>query len=351
MVVGAAMTETFLLLSLLFVLANAFFVASEFAIVKIRPTRLRALAGTGHRRARMALGLTQELDAYLSANQLGITLSSLALGWLGEPAFAGLIEPALVGLGVLAAPTAHTIAIVAAFLVITALHVVVGELAPKSLAIQQTERVALWTALPLRMFYLAMYPLIWLLNSASWAVLRLFRLHRVREIEPLHSPDELRLILQHVELPPSTRRLIDRMFDYTYHPARHVMRPRDQVCCLDVSRPVADNLRAALDNGFSRYPLVDADDRVLGYIHLKDVMAAIASGRIPDDLRRIARQPLFFPADTLLERVRLALQRRRVHLAIITGAHGEFAGIVTLEDLLEDVVGDIDDEQDEPAPA
>ncbi len=177
-----------LLASVALVLANAFFVASEFATVKIRPSRLEELAAGGHRRAGVALGISRRLDVYLSANQLGITLASLALGWIGEPAFARLLAPLFAVFGSWSVASSHTAAVVASLATITCLHTVLGELVPKSLAIQRTEPVALWTATPLRIFYWTMLPVIWTLNAASRLVLRIFGLRRVSEVEMLHSP-------------------------------------------------------------------------------------------------------------------------------------------------------------------
>jgi CBS domain containing-hemolysin-like protein len=330
-----------LVIAMLLVTANGFFVAAEFAIVKMRPTRLVELASRGHRRARMALEISRHLDAYLSANQLGITLASLALGWIGESAFARLLEP-LIG------PTAavHPIAVALSFAVITFLHTVVGELAPKSLAIQRTEPVALWTAIPLRVFYVVAFPVIWLLNSASALILRIVGLYRATEAEMVHSPDELRMIVQHVTIDPGARRLIDRVFDYAHHLARHAMTLRPDVTVLSVRRTFDENLATVVAAQYTRYPLLGARDEVLGYIHIKDLFMALAAGHKPD-LRRLARTAILFPEDMPLEKIRREIQRRGVHLVVVTGEGGGFTGILTLEDLVEEVLGEIRDEQDE----
>jgi CBS domain containing-hemolysin-like protein len=336
-----------LLITILLLLANAFFVASEFAIVKIRPTRVEELIGKGMRGSRTLQGITQRLDAYLSANQLGITLCSLAIGWLGEPAVAALIRPLVEPLGDWASGTSHAIAIGLAFAVITFMHTVVGELMPKSLAIQRTDPVALWTAAPLRAFYILAFPLIWTLNATSNLALRLFGLRPVSEAELLHSPEELRLVLQHVKLDPGARRLIDRVFDYTQRVARHVMTLRKDVVVLIAGRTFEENLAIALANQYTRYPLVDpATDRVLGYVNIKDVFAALASGRRPSRMRDLVREPIYASEETRLEWLRREFQRRRVHIAVVLGPGRTFSGIVTLEDLLEEFVGEIQDEQD-----
>jgi len=335
-----------LLLTVVMVLANAFFVASEFAFVKIRPTRLQQLAREGRVRARLLLGITGQLPAYLSASQLGITLASLSLGWLGEPAFAALIRPHLAGVAA-SETTVHALAAALSLTVITFLHTVLGELAPKAIAIQRTESIAMWAAVPFRVFYLVSFPFTWTLKVAAGLVLRMLRLPPASEAEMLHSPDELRLVIQHVQLDPGARRLIDRVFDYTHRVARHVMTLRRDVVTLTAGIPFDDNLRIALANQYTRYPLVEpGTDRVVGYIHLKDIVSALASGKRPGFMRELVREPIYASDDTRLEWLRREFQRRRVHMAIILGPGHTFAGIVTLEDLLEEVVGEIQDEQD-----
>ena len=197
------------------------------------------------------------------------------------------------------------------------------------------------------MFYVLAFPFIWMLKGAASLVLRMLRLPPASEAEMLHSPDELRLVLQHVQLEPGARRLIDRVFDYTHRVARHVMTLRRDVVTLEAGRPFDDNLRIAVANQYTRYPLVEpATDRVVGYVHLKDIVVALASGRRPDRMRDLVREPIYASEDTRLEWLRREFQRRRVHIAIILGSGHSFTGIVTLEDLVEEVVGEIQDEQD-----
>lgn len=340
-------TSVAILLTAGLLLANAFFVASEFAIVKIRPTRVREMAGRGQPGAGVLRGITSRLDAYLSANQLGITLCSLGVGWLGEPAVVHVLDGWLQPLGPWRASTIHAISIGIGFAIITFLHTVIGELAPKSLALQRTETVALWAAYPLRGFFLLAYPLIWTLNSASNLCLRLLGLGRPSEAEFLHSPQELRLVVQHAKLDPGTRGLIDRVFDYTQRVARHTMVERADVVVLDATRSFDDNLKVALANQYTRYPLVNPNtDRVVGYVHLKDIFAAIASGQKPPSMRSLVREPIYCHEETRLEWLRHEMQRRRRHLAIVLGAGHRMRGIVTLEDTLEEFVGEIQDEQD-----
>jgi magnesium and cobalt exporter, CNNM family len=336
-----------LILSAILVLANAFFVASEFAIVKIRPTRVQELVNQGSRRARLLSGILGRLDAYLSVSQLGVTLASLALGWVGEPAVARFLQPHLEPLGAWSGFAAHSLALGVSFTLITFVHVTIGELVPKSFALQLAEPVALWTALPMRAIHFIAFPIVWALKSSSNLFLRLMGLRSASEAEMLHSPDELRLVLQHVRLEPGARRLIDRVFDYTHRVARHVMTLRRDVVVLVAGRPFEDNLKIALANQYTRYPLIEpGTDRVVGYVHLKDIVAALGSGRVPQRMKEIAREPIYCSEETRCEWLRREFQRRRVHIAVVVGERNSFVGIVTLEDLLEEFVGEIQDEQD-----
>jgi len=339
--------STALALAALMVAANAFFVASEFAIVKIRPTLVKELVGRGGRRAWVLSGITRHLDSFLSANQLGITLASLALGWLGEPALASLIQPHVGALGRWTGFAVQSLALGIGFALITFFHAVLGELVPKALALQKTEPVALWAAAPLRVFYFIAFPFIWALTTTANLFLRMLHLRPASGAEMLHSPDELRLVLQHVDLDPGARRLIDRVFDYTHRVARHVMTLRRDVVVLEEGRPFEENLQLAAANQYTRYPLVEpGSGRVIGYVHLKDIVAALASGRAPKRMREIAREPIYCSEETPSEWLRREFQRRRVHMAVVLGTGNAFLGVVTLEDLLEEFVGEIQDEQD-----
>jgi CBS domain containing-hemolysin-like protein len=336
-----------LALTFLLVAANGFFVAAEFAIVKVRPTRLRELVAQDDRREKATLDVVDHLDVYLSACQLGITLASLALGWIGEEAFDGLLAPLLSGLGPWSSTAAHAIAAATSFVIITFLHTVLGELAPKSLAIQKTEAIALWVALPLRVFYIVMFPVIWTLNQASWLALRVLRLHRSTE-EP-SSPEEMRMVLSTVAMDAGTRRVMDRLFDYAHRVMKQVMTLRRDVVALDANAAWADSVAVVVAHQYSRYPLIEkvaGGERLLGYVHLKDIVAALAAPARAGDMRALVREPLRVREETPVEEVRRELQRRRVHMAVVLGARDAFVGIATLEDLLEEFVGEIQDEQD-----
>ena len=338
--------------SALLVLANAFFVASEFAIVKVRRTQLEALAKTSGR-ARTALKIAQNLDAYLSANQLGVTLASLALGWVGERAFADLIELALGKL--LSAAAVHTLASVLAFILITFLHTVLGELAPKSLAIQKPEWTALWSARPLHLFYILFYPLIWVLNTSARLVLRMFGLRAATESAEAHSAAELKLVLAashaHGVLDESTAALMDHALDFRSRPVRTVMTPRPELVTLNIETAIDHALRITAESAYSRFPVISeaqGRDRLLGFVLAKDLFAHVAGVRTVSSLRQLVREPIFIPETMALDRLRRLMQRRRVHVAFVLDEYANFVGMASLEDVMEALVGPIEDEQDEP---
>jgi CBS domain containing-hemolysin-like protein len=236
---------------------------------------------------------------------------------------------------------------------ITALHTILGELAPKSIAIQLTEKVALFTALPLRIFFLLMWPLIWLLNNAANGFLRLFGLHNVREQEVLHTSEELRLLLTKspVALDPSLRSMLVRIFDLRRRTARHVMTLRNDAAMLRSTMTITEAVKIAGEAGYSRYPVLDgASPQVIGYVHLRDLFAVVTGQRRAFRVIELVRQPLFARESTSVERLRLEMQAKQLPLAVITSNSGEFVGIVTIEDLLEEIVGEIRDENDEEIP-
>jgi CBS domain containing-hemolysin-like protein len=344
------MSMLLLSIAFLLVLLNAFFVASEFAIVKIRPTRLEQLVREGSSRAKLALRISRRLDAYLSANQLGITLASLGLGWIGEPALAHLIEPLVAGLGPLAGATAHGIALTMSFIAITALHTILGELAPKSLAIQMTERVTLWTALPLHVFYLVLWPFIRALNGMANALLRAFGLRPARGEDVQHTSEELRMLLStpFVGLDAELRRMLVRIFDFRRRSARHVMVPLGDTVTLRASAPVEEAVEIAGDAGYTRYPVLDdAGRHVVGYVHVRDLFDVLRGARRARLVSELLRRPLVARESASVEGLRRQMQATQVPLAVIVSDGNELAGIVTIEDLLEEIVGEIRDELDE----
>lgn len=342
------------LLALFFVLLNGWFVLAEFALVKVRTTRLRELVQEGKAGAKLALHITGRLDQYLSAIQLGITLASLALGWVGEPALAHLIEPLVARLPG-ATLISHAVAVGIAFGVITFLHVTLGEMAPKTMAILRAERFALWVAVPLHAFFVVSWPLIYVLQGASNAFVRLLGYSPASEGADPYTEEELRMIVaaSHAQgvLDEATRYLLDNVLDYTTRIVREVMTPRRDVFTLDARAPVAEAIATALEREFSRYLLVDSTrDQVLGFVHVKDLVAIATGKRQVASLQEVARPPVFVPEFVPIDRVRRQLQARRTHLAVVVDELGDYVGIVTLEDLLEELVGEIQDETDVELP-
>jgi CBS domain containing-hemolysin-like protein len=344
-----------ILLALFLVLLNGFFVATEFAIVKVRASRIREMAEKGNSNARVASGIISRLDAYLSACQLGITLASLGLGWIGEAAFAHLLEPLLQGLGPWAEAASHAIAITLAFVIITILHIVVGELAPKSLAIRFPVATALITARPMQLFYRMFYPFIWALNSLALGLLKLFGLPIVSESELAHSEEDLRIILADSagRGPKAERRraLMEQALAFAERRVRQIMVPRADVAYLDLTEPLPRILETARREGYTRYPLVREQlDDVVGIIHTRELFGAADELKEPADLERLVRAPVFVPesapADELLSR----FQQRRLHMAIVVDEYGGTSGIATLEDVLEELTGEILDEFDVETP-
>jgi CBS domain containing-hemolysin-like protein len=348
------MTAWYLVLAFLFVLANGFFVAAEFAIVKVRSTQLASLADEGSARAKMARGLTRNLDAYLSATQLGITLASLALGWIGEPAFASLIEPAFERFGVFAPAYAHSIAASVSFVIISVLHIVLGELAPKSVAIQKPVATALWIAHPLHAFYAVTYPAIWLLNGVSRAILRPFGIRPAAEHETAHSAEELLLILASSEkagiLSEENREIIEGVFQFSKRTARQIMVPRTDVHFLSTQRTIEQNLETIWQTRHTRYPLCEGTlDQTIGLIHVKDLLLGQlrGPGRRLEDLKR---DVLFVPENSTVESLLSQFIEKKTHMAVVLDEYGGASGIVSLENITEELFGQIQDEFDRERP-
>lgn len=340
-----------LFLAILLVALNGFFVAAEFALVKVRPTQIEPYAQEGQRRAKIARHMVQHLDAYLSATQLGITLASLALGWIGEPAFAWIIEPVVRPFAGDNPALIHSIALSASFLVITILHIVLGELAPKSVAIRKAEGTTLAVALPLYVFYKVTYPAIWLLNHTANYLLRVVGIAPVSEGEIAHDEEELRLLLasSHASaVSKHTRELLDNIFELKHRVARQIMIPRQDVIYLSTTRTMADNMRTARRSGHTRFPLCDGDlDHVVGLIHIKDLFRR---ERPVSTLREVAREIAFVPETLELDRLLKRMRTERFHLAAVIDEYGGISGVVTLEDVIEEIVGQIQDEFDVENP-
>lgn len=348
------MEAFYLLLAGLFVVANGFFVAAEFAIVKVRSTQLTELAEQGSIRAKMARKLTRHLDAYLSATQLGITLSSLALGWIGEPAFHHLIEPLFHRFAIPEA-AARTISATVAFVIISVLHIVLGELAPKSVAIQKPVHTSLWIAHLLHAFYVVTYPAIFVLNGISRMILRAVGLEPAGEhSEAAHSPEELRLILASSEkagiLSEGKREIIEGVFQFSKRTARQIMVPRTDVAILSTTRSIEENLETIRTTRHTRYPLCEGSlDHTIGLIHVKDLMLAQLRGP-GKALPELKRDVLFVPENSTVDSLLAQFIESKTHMAIVLDEYGGASGIVSLENITEELFGQIQDEFDRERP-
>ncbi len=342
-----------LLAVLVLVLANAFFVAAEFALVGARRTRLDELARGGDAKARLARRAVQSLDRYISATQLGITLASLGLGWIGEPALAHLIEGAFRWLpATLATLATHTVAVAIAFTIITVLHIILGELVPKALALLYPEDVSGWVVLPLMAFAWIMSPAIWVLNGTANWILRLIGIRSPGDHERLHSPEEIRLLVEQSQeagsLEKQDARLLEGVFEFTEKTAEEVMTPRTDMVALESTLSMWEAADIVAEARRSRYPVfTDSLDDIVGVVHTKDILTALR--RMPDsEVKSVMRPPLFVPGTREVEDVLADMKRLKTHLAVVLDEYGGTAGLVTMEDLLEEIVGPIFDEHDQP---
>jgi len=330
------------------IILTAFFVASEFAIVKVRKTRVEAKAAEGNKKAKNSLRVLNNLDYYLSACQLGITITALGLGWLGEPTLVVLLDP-LIGSFNLPSGITHTISFAISFFIITFLHVVLGELAPKTVAIQKAEAITLLLARPLMLYSKLMYPLIWLLNGSANILVRLFGFQTANESEEVHSEDELRHILtqsyQKGEINRSEYTYVDRIFEFDNRTAKEIMIPRTEMAVIDVNHSIKHVLREMKQERYTRYPVVDGDkDQVIGIIHMKEFFYEDVQeqGSLRSFIRPVMKVFENVPIHDLL----VKMQKDRTHMVVLMDEYGGTSGIVTVEDILEEIVGEIRDEFD-----
>lgn len=334
--------------ALLLVVLNGFFVASEFGLVKLRPTRVRAIAKSYGLRGRILAKVHGNLDGYLSACQLGITLASLGLGWIGEPAVARLLEPVFAAMGVVNERVISGVAFLVAFVSISYLHIVVGELAPKSLAIRNPESVAVWTAPPLYGFYWLMYPAIWILNISSNWVLRMARVDAARGHDAHYSVDELKLILRAGRISEKFTgnewRVLAQALDFRDLEVADLLRPFSEAIALHTGKSMEENLDRIVQHRYSRYPVQDESGAVVGVVHLKDVFFSIRKGELPNQITDLMRPVLTvspnMPAPELFRR----FQQGAPHFAVAAFQDDRPLGFVTLDNLLGALVGEIRDE-------
>jgi CBS domain containing-hemolysin-like protein len=340
-----------MLLVMFLVLLNGFFVAAEFALVKVRQSRLQQLENEGNVRAKYALAVTRKLDAYLSATQLGITLASLGLGWAGEPAIAHLIvDPILTMFHLENAVFSKPLSFGISFAVITFLHIVLGELAPKSLAIQKSEQASLWLSAPLLFFYKIFRPAIWLLNGAANRILRWMGVKPTTENEAAHTEEEIRILMDesarsgHID--KDEMKLFDNIFEFSDRLAREVMLPRTDMDCLFMEWSFEENLELVYKTKHTRYPVaVNDKDNIIGFVHITDLLTADPDE--PHELKEFIRPILTVPESMEISKVLKLMQKSHSQLAIIIDEYGGTAGLLTAEDILEEIVGEIHDEFDE----
>jgi CBS domain containing-hemolysin-like protein len=333
------------------VFVNAFFVAAEFAIVTVRRARVDSLVRSGSRRAKLLSAILGDLDAHISAIQLAITAVGLAIGWLGEPAIAANLSDGLRATGVTSETAISTISFLVAFFFITSVVVIAGELAPKFLGLRRTEQVALSSAPMIYGIARATRPLLNFMNASAGLLLRAIGVGKITDAGADVEPEELRLFLSELaklgRLSSSHRKMLENVFEFAEHSARQVMVPRDQIEFLALERPLAENTALVQRSGHTRYPLCKTDlDSVIGMIHIKDFYQRADAIKTSDDLRLIQHDMLFVPESQSIDALQRLFQRRRTHMAIVVDEYGVPTGLVTMEDVLEELVGEIQDEFD-----
>ena len=340
-----------LIFALFLVFLNGFFVAAEFAIVKVRASQIEIKAKTGSNVGQMAKNILQHLDGYLAATQLGITLASLGLGVVGERVLHEVIKSALPDFG---EPLTTTISTVIAFSIITIMHIVFGELAPKSIAIQRPVATTLFIAIPLQVFYVLFRPFIWILNGLAAIILKPFGIDTSAGHESLHSNEELQYLLDQGKesgaLEYNEHELIKNVFDFNERVVRNIMVPRTKISAIELGTPKEDVIQKIIGEGYSRIPVYDEIiDKIIGIVHAKDILPLLAHHK-EWSLSDIIRKPYFVPETKKINDLLSELQQKRIQIAIVIDEFGGTAGMVTLEDIVEEIVGEIQDEYDEEKP-
>ena len=347
---GLALFFTFFLVFL-----NGFFVAAEFALVKVRASQIEIKAKTGSRVAKIAKHMTQHLDGYLAATQLGITLASLGLGWVGEEVMTKIVSNFFNFINIdMTSSVATNIGHVLAFAIITVLHIVFGELAPKSLAIQRPIGTTMGIALPLHFFYIVFRPFIWLLNGFANFILKLLGISTIGGHEAHHSSEELLYLLDQGKesgaLETNEHELIKNVFDFNDRVVKNIMVPRTKISGIELNTPHKEVLDIVIREGYSRIPVYDETiDKIVGIVHAKDILPLLAENK-ECVLRDIIRKPYFIPETKKINDLLSELQLKRIQIAIVLDEFGGTAGMVTAEDIVEELVGDIQDEYDEEKP-
>ena len=334
------------------VLGGGFFVAAKFAILKVRGTRVEELLAEGSRRAGVLKRMLDHLDAYLSTCQVGIALASLGLGWIGGPAVANLLRPLFVWLGITSPGVVGVVSFVIAFGLIAFLHIVVGEQVPKSAALRNPEGWALSSSPLVRAFQWLLFPFVWLVNTSSLGLLRLLRIERATEADLSLSEEEIRMVFESSHesgvLDGAEKEMLDNVFDFGDHTVHEIMVPRTRMNALYADRSFEENLAIIRETKHTRYPLVGQDrDDIIGMVHMKDLYFTILeSGGEPPSLEGLKREILAVPVTMRISDLLELFQRKRIHMAVAIDEFGGNAGLITLEDLLEELVGEIEDEFD-----
>ncbi|RQP12137.1 MAG: HlyC/CorC family transporter [Chryseobacterium sp.] len=344
-----------ILLALVLVLLNGFFVAAEFSIVKVRYSQIQLKVAEGNAVAKQAAAILKNLDAYLSATQLGITLASLALGWVGESALEHVFTSLFVSLGLTADPTTiTTISVICSFLIITIMHIVFGELVPKSIAIRKSEPTTFFIAYPLTLFYNVFKPFIWLMNGLSNSFLRLIKISPASDYE-IHSTEELQLLVKQSadsgEIEEEDYEIIKNAFDFNDHSAKQIMVPRQNIFSIDINDTRENILEKILDSGYSRIPVYEGSiDNIIGVFYTKEFIREYVKNKDTYDtfdLRSLVHEAYFTVGSKKISDLLKAFQLKKQHIAIVIDEFGGTEGIITLEDILEELVGEIQDEEDE----
>ncbi|WP_041594825.1 hemolysin family protein [Helicobacter cetorum] len=333
------------------VLLNAFFVLSEFALVKVRKTRLEELVKAGNLNAKLALDMSKQIDTYLSATQLGVTLSSLALGWVGEPAIARLLATLLEPIDLGSSPLfIHSLSVVVAFLSITFLHVVLGEIVPKSLAIAKSEKAALFIARPLHVFWVAFYPIVRLFDVIAHFFLRKMGVDP-KENEGTHSEEELKIIvgesLREGIIDSVEGEIIKNAVDFSDTSAKEIMTPRKDMVCLDEENSYEENIDIVLKSRFTRYPYCKGSkDNIIGMVHIRDLLSRSIFTPEMHDFKQLVRKMIIVPESASISQILIKMNKEQIHTALVIDEYGGTAGLLTMEDIIEEIMGDISDEYD-----
>lgn len=340
-----------LFLAFVFIFLNAFFVLSEFAIVKVRKSRLEELIKEKKANAKLAYEMSNQLDTYLSATQLGITLSSLALGWIGEPAVSRLIENPIKEQFGLDGIAIHTVSFAIAFTLITLLHVVLGELVPKSIAIAKAEQATLLIARPLHTFWIIFSPIIKIFDLLASIALRILGIRRAKDGEIAHSEEEIKIIvsesLKGGILDSLETEIIKNAVDFSDTVAKEIMTPRRDLICLNKQKSFDENYKIILESKYTRFPYIDGSkDNVLGLIHIRDVIQL----RDERDLNKIVRKLIIVPENSSIANILPMMNKERISAALVIDEYGGTAGLLTMEDIIEEIFGDINDEHDDKSP-